>query len=268
MELTKWSFLLRRETPSAGGNAFYQFVPCKCGPFSFCLHHEANSLASRGLLETPDQNTWRSPSNSLSRATQLPGHIITDARSIVDRFGSEPVRRLLDHVYRHYPWFSINSTRKRLAQRPQAQPAVYTAGYQGMTVDGFLDMLLRHGIRRVIDVRCNPVARRFGFHKGTLNRLCAALDIAYLHVGELGVPSRWRRDLDTDNDYQQLLTRYDTEILAREPAAIDRVAELIQEATSALLCMEADPSRCHRSRLAGTLAERTGLTVKHVEFTE
>lgn len=92
---------------------------------------------------------------------------------IVDRFSSQPVGRLLDHVHRHYPRFTINSGREQLAKCPEAQPAVHTAGYEGLTVGGFLDMLLRHGIGRVIDVRCNPVARRCGFHKSTLSPLRA-----------------------------------------------------------------------------------------------
>jgi len=34
MELTKWCFLLRQESTSAGGSAFYDFVPYRFGPFS------------------------------------------------------------------------------------------------------------------------------------------------------------------------------------------------------------------------------------------
>ena len=32
MELTQWAFLLRNETESHGGPAFYDFVPYHCGP--------------------------------------------------------------------------------------------------------------------------------------------------------------------------------------------------------------------------------------------
>ena len=38
-------------------------------------------------------------------------------------------------------------------------------------VNALLDLLLRKGIRRLVDVRCNPVARRYGYHKATLCRL-------------------------------------------------------------------------------------------------
>ena len=44
LELTKWLFLLRQEMPSAGGGAFYQFVPYRYGAFSFCLYQEAEAL--------------------------------------------------------------------------------------------------------------------------------------------------------------------------------------------------------------------------------
>ena len=87
----------------------------------------------------------------------------------------------MDYVYRQYPWFTVNSKRQQNAARPVAALAVYTAGYEGQQVDAFLNMLMRNGIQQLLDVRNNPVSRRYGFHKTTLGRLCKSLDIEYVH---------------------------------------------------------------------------------------
>ena len=38
LELTRLAFLLREEMSSQGGSTFYDFLPYKHGPFSFCLY--------------------------------------------------------------------------------------------------------------------------------------------------------------------------------------------------------------------------------------
>jgi hypothetical protein len=55
---------------------------------------------------------------------------------------------------------------------------------------------------------------------------------------------------------------YATETLASETPAINRVAKLIAEKASVLICMEADPRFRHRSRLAETASQETGLPIQ------
>ena len=150
-------------------------------------------------------------------------------------------------------------------ERPVAEPAVYTAGCEGLSVDGFLNMLIRHGIKHLIDVRRNPVARRYGYHKKTLDRLCGLLDIEYTHVPEQGIESRERQTLQSPADYRALFERYESETLKRETQAIQRVSDVMTKEPSVLFCVEAHPSKCHRSRVAQAVAERTSLPVRHLE---
>ena len=264
LELTKWSFLLSHETPSRGGASFYEFLPYHFGPFSFCLHREAAKLVAAGLMEEPTEKTWRLTAPGRASAAGLRGRVKNDVERIVSRFGSQGVGRTVDYVYRRYPWFTVNSKRLRHGERPVAAPGVYTAGYEGVSVDGFLNTLMRSGIQRVIDVRRNPVARRYGFHRSSLDRLCRAVAIDYAHFPELGIPGELRRDLTSEGDYSRLFDRYEAETLAEHTGAVAAVAELALEKPSALVCMEADPARCHRSRLAYALSRRTGLPVRHV----
>ena len=57
-ELTKWSFLIRHESESAGGNAFYDFVPYKLGPFSFALYQELDKLHTQNYISQHGEHTW------------------------------------------------------------------------------------------------------------------------------------------------------------------------------------------------------------------
>lgn len=267
LELTKWSFLLANEMPSRGGRSFYQFVPYRLGPFSFCLYQEVDALVHNGYLagtEVGEQQAWQlvddvePPTGSLTRTLQ------DDISRIVERFRDAPPDALLDYVYEHFPWFTVNSVRTKLDAKPVAAPAVYTVGYEGWLVDGFLNLLIRQGIERVLDVRSNPVSRRYGFHGGTFSRLCSSLGIEYRDFPQLGIPPRHRRELGSLGDYEALFLRYEQGILKSQSAALDSVAVLMIGKPSALMCMETDPLRCHRGRLAQSIAQRTGLRVQHL----
>jgi uncharacterized protein (DUF488 family) len=120
---------------------------------------------------------------------------------------------------------------------------------------------MRHGIRRLIDVRANPVARRFGFHKSTLVRICPKVGIEYIHIPEVGIPGTWRADLDTFDSYQRLFNRYEAEVLPGQRDALEILAAMIRERPSALMCKEANPLCCHRTTLANQLARDLGLPV-------
>jgi uncharacterized protein (DUF488 family) len=173
---------------------------------------------------------------------------------------------VVDTVYANHPWFTLNSesVHKRAASRPVVQPAVYTVGYEGIMVDALLDLLLHKGIRRLIDVRCNPIARRYGFHKATLCRLCNDVGVEYVHFASLGIPSAWRAALTDQSSYERLFDRYTNEILPKQQAAIEGVVRLVTEKPSALMCMEADHRSCHRSRLALEIAQHTSLPIREL----
>lgn len=262
IELTKWAFLVREETPSRGGNAFYDFLPYKYGPFSFCLYREMDGLVQDGYVEVNQNSNWI-PTNLAEDVIQsLPNNVRLDGCRIVKRFQAGTPDNLISYVYERYPSFTVNSQLRQLAQRFIVEPAVYTGGYEQLSVDAFLNRLISRGIRRIIDVRNNPVARRYGFHKSTLSRLASYVDIKYVHVPELGIESSRRRNLDTFEDYQELFDEYEANTIQVQAAAVNRVASLVQEMASVLVCMEADPRCCHRSRLAKAVSGATGLPIQ------
>jgi len=265
--LVKWAFLLREESVTRGGSSFYEFLPYKFGPYSFCIEQEMTALAQQGYVETAEtQNhtAWLLTGRGKAMARSVPVDVAGDARRIHWRYGRMNGDSLLDNIYPRYTWFTVNSQRQKLAARPCARPATYTAGYEGVSVDGFLNGLMRAGIQRIIDVRHNPVSRRYGFHKSTLSRLAGYLDIDYVHVPALGIRSENRQSLESQADYDALFTLYRLGTLKEEADAIGRVAQWMAEKPSVLVCMEAEPARCHRSHLATVVAAESGLPVNHL----
>lgn len=266
LTLTKWSFLLSQEAPNRGGNAFYGFVPYSYGPYSFSLHREVGSMVRDGLVEEPDGNTWRLSSAAYRMASDLPPPLRSDVSFVMDEYGGQSGDQLLNSVYRRYPWFTVNSKnpRRRSQARPVADPAVYTMGYEGLSVEKLLNELMSSGVQRLVDVRANPVSRRYGFHRSTLRTLCGRLSIEYVHVPELGIESEARRDLNSSSDYHSLFADYRREVAFRHEGPLRRLAHTLREKPGALVCMEADPGCCHRSHLAGLVSPVAELPVVHL----
>jgi uncharacterized protein (DUF488 family) len=264
-EVTKWAFLLRQETPSRGGSSFYQFVPYKYGPYSFCLFQEIAALARDGYL-TESEHSW-AVTTAGARASQTvdPG-VRSDAARVVRTHRGRQRDDLINYVYERYPAFTVNSDIRKLEPRPMAKCAVFTAGYEGLLVDGFLNGLIRSGVCRLIDVRNNPVSRRYGFHKTTLARLCGKLGIEYVHFPELGIASDQRQGLDEPGARQSLFDAYERATLPAQRESIARVGALMLEMPSVLVCMEACHTECHRSRLAKAVSAAAGLRTHHLEL--
>ena len=262
--LMKWSFLLRHECESEGGSTFYDFVPYKYGPFSFALFQEMRKLEEQSYVCLEGPHSWKLSSELSMTTTGVSDSVKRDVKAVIKEFSQDSRDELLDYVYQRYPDYTVNSELKKLASRPTAEPAVYTAGYEGVSVDSFLNLLVKTGIERLIDVRCNPISRRYGFHKSTLNRLTHDLGIAYSHFPELGIDSEKRRRFPQDEDRQDLFDEYQETTLTHQVDTIDLVSQLVREKPSVLVCMEAEPECCHRSRLAKPVADLTGLPIIHL----
>jgi len=123
---------------------------------------------------------------------------------------------------------------------------------------------MRTGIKAILDVRANPVSRKYGFAKRSLSDIAEKLGLAYEHLPDLGIPSAQRGDLGDIDSYQRLLESYEHEILPQQTTEIDRLIGLLRQRPSVLICVEKDVRLCHRGRLAQAVAKRSGLPVKHL----
>lgn len=265
-EVTKWAFLLRHDSESQGGSAFYDFVPYSYGPFSFSLLQEAAALVRNGLIEEVDKHHWSLLPAGTSQVDALADAVRTDLQAIVRRHRAGTSTALARYVYDRFPWYSMQSATDPRVERPRASLAIFTVGYECLSVEAFLNGLLREGIECVVDVRNNPVSRRFGFHRSTLARLCDRLGLEYEHLPELGIEPEARSGLRSESDYDTLFDDYEHRRLAGATDAIDCAMRLIQTKAAALMCMERKATACHRSRLARRVSTQLPLPVRHLEI--
>lgn len=267
LDLMKLAFILSTEE-RGGGDGFYSFVPYHYGPYSFSLMQEMTALIRDGFVTQPDDKTWALTPAGAAECSRNPGPVAGEVGALAEKFGTLGTSKLIDLVYDQHPWFALNTKLERKARppRPTAEPAVYTVGYEKLSVEGLLDALLRSGMRTLIDVRRNPLSRRYGFHGSTLKRLCECVGIGYLHLPALGIASEDRRDLVGPAAYERLFAQYEKTTLLQEHESIERcTAHLVREA-SAVMCAEADPCFCHRGRLAKEVSRRSGLGVIHLAW--
>jgi uncharacterized protein YwgA len=267
-QLQKYMFLLRKETFLGGDPAFYEFLPYKYGPYSFAAQREIDALVAYGYIDSSASSLdITALGNKESR--EVDSDTARAVLAIVSQYRGTQLRTLLKDVYARYPWYASNSDLKGLipddVPKLNAAPiAVYTMGYEDRSVDGFLNKLLRAGIRRIVDVRANPVSRKYGFARSSLANLAGKLGLGYTHLPELGISSEKRRGVQTRAEFRELFGYYEREILADEADAVSEMAELVRTAPSVLVCMEKEAVDCHRSRLATHVASLTNLEIVHL----
>jgi uncharacterized protein (DUF488 family) len=133
-----------------------------------------------------------------------------------------------------------------------------TIGYEGRSLESYLNELLRAAVTVLCDVRRNPLSRKYGFSKGTLSKACEGVGIRYAHLPELGIASEQRRELHTQADYDALFADYEREGLPQRGAALETIHAWVAAGERvALTCFERLPQQCHRHCVAEAL-ERMG----------
>ena len=135
-----------------------------------------------------------------------------------------------------------------------------TIGYEEATPPRLLAALREAGVTTVVDVRALANSRRPGFAKRALSAALAEAGIGYLHLPALGTPAAGRQAVREGRP--EARRRVFTAHLAgtEAQAALAGLAARARQEPLCLLCLEADPRRCHRT----LVAEAVGLEVRHL----
>jgi uncharacterized protein (DUF488 family) len=138
---------------------------------------------------------------------------------------------------------------------------VFTIGHSLHEIGALIDLLLRHSIEAVADVRSHPYSKRLPqYSKAEFQQALKSAGIQYVFLGqELGA-RRTERDCYVDGQ-----ARY--ELIARLPAFAEGIARILAGATKmriSLMCAEKDPITCHRTVLVCRELARCGLDVRHI----
>jgi len=256
----------------------YDFVPYQFGGFSFSSYADKRRLIERGFL-ADDENHWA--------LTEAGRKAILPARELRDRVKRFAARHdtlrgdaLIADQYRRHPYYATRSkivdrvltsakdrTRVKAAQPQPRGPGLVTIGYEGKSLEAYLNQLLQDSVTLLCDVRRNPLSRKYGFAKGTLSKACEGVGIRYEHLPELGIASEERKDLVTQADYDALFETYEKKSLPRQTEALNRIRLWIAEGERvALTCYESQACQCHRHCVAEALKKggKRKLLVSHL----
>jgi uncharacterized protein (DUF488 family) len=250
------------------GFSFYDFVPYKYGSYSFQLDQDVNTLQSMGWLE--HTNT------KISYAGYASSSLFDYSASLFKSIDSLRGSKLIKKVYTTHPYYAINSTiasemldddemetvNNARAQLKQESQVLFNIGYEGLSVEVYINTLIQNDVRLLCDVRNNPLSRKFGFSKNNLGHFLKNVGIEYVHIPELGIISDKRKSLETKADYDTLFGEY-AETLPSKKRYLDDVYTLIQtKKRIALACFEHDPQFCHRHVIRDNLVQEYHLNHK------
>ncbi|MEP6804765.1 MAG: DUF488 domain-containing protein [Flavobacterium sp.] len=245
-------------------NPEYEFIPYKFGCYSYSANADLVTMVKKGNL-SENENSYLKTSNEdyLKILKKEDALLLTE---VVNSYGSMSNNSLIKHTYVNFPYYAINSTiAENLLTKVQlervtkekiksTETILFTIGYEGVSLENYLNKLVKNDIHLLVDVRKNPLSMKFGFSKSLLKRYCESLGITYLHFPEVGIHSDQRQELNNQSDYDALFEIYKTTTLVHSKVQQKEILDLlIQYKRIALTCFEENICQCHRKPLAESI---------------
>jgi len=145
------------------------------------------------------------------------------------------------------------------------QHYLYTIGYEGRDLYGFVNKLKDLSISTLIDVREYPLSRKKGFSKTLLSQYLKKNKIQYFHLKKLGSPKSLRIKVRLDSNYTYFFKEY-SKYIKSQKGTIEELYQIIVNGICCIMCYEKEPNYCHRSIIAEELIKRdgNGLLIKHI----
>ncbi|MFA5180997.1 MAG: DUF488 domain-containing protein [Syntrophales bacterium] len=135
---------------------------------------------------------------------------------------------------------------------------LYTIGFTKKSAEGFFTMLIRVGVKRVIDIRLNNTSQLAGYtKKDDLAYFLRAIGgIDYLHRPDLAPSPEIFDAFKKNSGDWSVFERDFLALMAERKIEAHLDPALLHEAC--LLCSEEKPRNCHRRLVAEYLRERWG----------
>jgi len=255
----------------------YEFIPYKFGCYSFSANADLTTMTAKSfLIETKSSFIKNDKVNYTKLIKENDRSALNNIKMLYGNMSSDT---LMKHTYKNYPYWAINSVKAPSILTPEELEIVgkqkehadktilFTIGYEGSSLEGYLNRLIKNDIKVLVDVRNNPLSMKFGFSKSLLKRYCESVDIIYLHIPEVGILSDQRQELHTQADYDTLFKIYcDVNLQKTIPAQEQIFSLLNQHHRIALTCFEANICQCHRKHLAEAIQNLPDFTyeLKHI----
>ena len=253
---------------------YYDFFPYQYGGFSLVSYYDKSILAKDGFLESEDDFAL------VTQESFIPQLKSEDKKALLALSKQIKARGkpLLRKIYLEYPQFASQSRILKDVLNPNEvnwvksfcsfdnTPRLFTLGYEGLSIDSFLNKLVTNNIHALVDVRNNPYSMKYGFSHPRFQTYVENAGIKYYHIPELGIPSELRKGLGTKESYENLFNYYEYNILPHNLIYVERIKQLIQEHSRvALTCFEADYQYCHRHKITDYLKKQSfGVRILHL----
>jgi uncharacterized protein (DUF488 family) len=251
------------------GKNYYDFFPYQYGPFSFMSYFDKLHLTELGLLKQTDDFQLNSDHSYLNELEPVDKKALLNFKaSIGDMRGD----KLIKKTYREFPQFAARSKvaeklfdadelkQIQFAWNIDTKPILFTIGYEGLTIDAFLNKLIAYNINVVVDIRNNPQSMKYGFSKKSFKQYVEKTGMKYIHIPELGIPSTMRKGLGKNISHESLFRKYEAELLPSHEEAQKNLLNLIATHSRIILvCFEADHNFCHRNTLVEHIRKRQSL---------
>lgn len=255
---------------------FYDFFPYKYGGFSFLSYWDKSRLESRGLLGENENFVVVADASFIE---QLKPKDQIALKTFVAKTNGLRGKPLIRKTYLEFPHYACRSVilSEVLSQDEIASlqpwflrdtpPCLFTIGYEGKSIDAYLNQLIAYHIKVLVDVRKNPFSMKYGFSKAKFQRYTERAGLQYYHLPELGIPSNLRRDLNSPRAYRDLFEYYSTEILPNQRECLKEVEILLDEHTRiALTCFERDHHCCHRNQVTEYLKKSADFNTRVIHL--
>ena len=255
----------------------YDFIPYKYGCFSYSAYADVNAMVKREFLTETDTKIIKK--DLIDYIGQLKKEDAEILRQIKFEYGNKSVSAVLKQTYIEFPYYAIKSevAEERLSYNEfekvkKAIPfgnrtILFTLGYEGISIEEYLNRLIKNDVKLLVDVRKNAQSMKYGFSKSRLKNYCESLGIDYIHIPEVGIETNKRVKLETFEDYQKLFKEYKRSNLLRTVEQQKTILNLLSKYERiALTCFEADPDYCHRKHLAESVSGLPGFNfeIKHI----
>jgi uncharacterized protein (DUF488 family) len=255
----------------------YDFIPYLYGCYSHSAKADLYTMVKKDFLSEDETGYLKKDRrNYLLLLDEDDKKLITQTYLLYNKMDSDG---LMKHTYTNFPYYAINSTTaERILTKEQldkvnsfrptlTKTMLFTIGYEGISLEAYLNKLIKHDIKVLVDVRNNPLSQKFGFSKSQLISYCKGLDIDYMHFADVGIQAEYRQQLKEQSDYDNLFSNYKEKTLPKAISTQEKILALLKEKKRiALTCFEANICQCHRKHLAEAITQLQGWNyeLKHI----
>ena len=268
LSLQKLLFLATRKQEKKA----FDFVPYKYGCFSFQANQDLLTMVKLGLINK-NNHRWEC-TDEVDYKIQLKEEDKVTLIWLNNTYKKFKSKDLIKETYLNYPFFAIKSKitemvltseelEKVIAQKRIIKEAMFfTIGYEGVSLEKYLNKLIINDVKLLVDVRKNSFSMKYGFSKNQLQNACESIGINFIHLPQLGIESQERKELNSLNDYKNLFDTYKKTTLKSNKEYLLQLKKLAEKYNRvAITCFEKEVCMCHRGVIAKEIQKLKGWNI-------